>query len=48
MVIDERFNGGGQMADYIIEVLGRQLQGYWAPRYGAIERTPDAGISAPR
>jgi tricorn protease len=48
VVIDERFNGGGQMADYIIEVLGRRLQGYWQPRYGAIERTPQASILGPK
>ncbi|HEX4709620.1 S41 family peptidase [Phenylobacterium sp.] len=47
-VIDERFNGGGQMADYIIEVLGRRLQSYWSPRYGAIERTPSASILGPK
>lgn len=47
-VIDERFNGGGQMADYIIEVLGRHLQGYWSPRYGAIERTPTSSILGPK
>ncbi len=47
-VIDERFNGGGQMADYIIEVLSRHLQGYWQPRYGQIERTPSASILGPK
>ena len=48
VVIDERFNGGGQMADYIIEVLGRGLQSFWAPRYGAIARTPAASILGPK
>lgn len=48
VVIDERFNGGGQMADYIIEVLGRKLQSYWSPRYGGIERTPAAAILGPK
>ncbi len=47
-VIDERFNGGGQAADYIIQVLGRQLLSYWAPRYGAIYRTPSASIQGPK
>ncbi|MEQ7155447.1 S41 family peptidase [Brevundimonas aurifodinae] len=46
-VIDERFNGGGQMADYIIEVLGRDLQSWWSPRYGAIDRTPAHAILGP-
>ncbi|THD70280.1 S41 family peptidase, partial [Phenylobacterium sp.] len=48
VVVDERFNGGGQMADYVIEVLSRRLQGYWSPRYGAIERTPAASILGPK
>ena len=48
VVVDERFNGGGQMADYIVEVLGRRVEGYWSPRYGAIEHTPNAGIYGPK
>ncbi len=47
-IIDERFNSGGQAADYIIQVLGRQLLSYWAPRYGAIYRTPSASIQGPK
>ncbi|HYL78019.1 MAG TPA: PDZ domain-containing protein, partial [Bryobacteraceae bacterium] len=47
-VIDERFNGGGQVADYVIEVLNRPLQGWWSPRYGAIYRTPAAAIFGPK
>lgn len=47
-VIDERFNGGGQIADYIIEVMKRQVEAYWAPRYGAIEHTPNAAIYGPK
>ncbi len=47
-IVDERFNGGGQVADYIIEVLGRKIEAYWAPRYGAVERTPNAGIYGPK
>ena len=31
-VIDERNNGGGSAADYIVDVLGRQLQGYFNSR----------------
>lgn len=44
VVIDERFNGGGQAADYMIEVMSRKLEGYWSSRYGAIDRTPSASI----
>ncbi|HLJ47722.1 MAG TPA: PDZ domain-containing protein [Bryobacteraceae bacterium] len=47
-VIDERFNGGGQVADYMIDVMHRQLIGWWNPRYGAIYRTPAASILGPK
>jgi tricorn protease len=47
-IIDERFNGGGQVADYFIEVMNRRVESYWAPRYGAIERTPNAAIYGPK
>ena len=48
VVLDERFNHGGQAADYVIEVLRRPLMSYWAPRYGAIYRTPQGGIYGPK
>jgi tricorn protease len=47
-IIDERFNGGGQVADYFIEVLGRHVESYWAPRYGQVEHTPNAAIYGPK
>jgi len=47
-IIDERFNSGGQVADYFIEVLGRHIESYWSPRYGTIEHTPNAGIYGPK
>jgi tricorn protease len=47
-VMDERFNSGGQVADYIIEAMRRQLMGFWSPRYGAIYRTPAASILGPK
>jgi tricorn protease len=43
-VIDERFNSGGQVADYIIEAMQRKLEGYWSTRYGAVQKTPTASI----
>ena len=43
-VIDERFNAGGQVADYIIEAMKRPTMDYWSPRYGKIDRTPNASI----
>jgi tricorn protease len=47
-VIDERFNSGGQAADYIIHAMQRTLMSWWAPRYGAIYRTPEASILGPK
>ncbi len=47
-IIDERFNSGGQVADYIIEAMERQLLSYWSPRYGAIDRTPNEAIYGPK
>ena len=47
-IIDERFNAGGQVADYFVEVMGRHIESYWAPRYGKIEHTPNAGIYGPK
>ena len=29
-------------------MLGRHLQGWWSPRYGAIERTPASSILGPK
>lgn len=47
-IIDERFNSGGQVADYIIEAMQRKLLSYWSPRYGAIDRTPNEQIYGPK
>jgi len=47
-VIDERFNGGGQVADYIVEAMNRKIEAYWTPRYGTIEHTPNAAIYGPK
>ena len=47
-IIDERFNGGGQMADYMVEVMNRKIIAYWSPRYGNIETTPHGGIYGPK
>jgi tricorn protease len=47
-IVDERFNAGGQMADYIIEVMSRHIEAYWSPRYGRVEHTPNAAIYGPK
>ncbi len=43
-VIDERYNGGGSAADYIIELLSRDFDGYFNNPVG--DRTPFASPSA--
>ncbi|MCX8038730.1 MAG: PDZ domain-containing protein [Candidatus Sumerlaeia bacterium] len=48
MVVDERFNGGGKAADFIIETLGRSLVCYWAMREGRPWTTPNAFIAGPK
>ncbi len=48
LVLDERYNGGGQAADYIIDVLRRPLLSYWVPRYGATYQTPAGSIQGPK
>ena len=48
MIIDERFNGGGSVADYYIDVLQKKLISYWAMRYGADMKTPSASIQGPK
>ncbi len=48
IIVDERFNGGGQVADYYIEMLRRPLVSYWATRYGETLRTPNAAILGPK
>ena len=48
VIVDERFNGGGQIADYYIDILRRPLISYWAMRYGDDLRTPAASIQGPK
>jgi tricorn protease len=48
VIIDERFNGGGQVADYYIDILRRPLTSYWATRYGDDFKTPTASIQGPK
>lgn len=47
-VVDERFNQGGQVADYIVSELDRKLMGYFAQRDGEPSTSPIAGIYGPR
>ena len=47
-VIDERYNQGGQVADYIVNELDRKLMGYFATRDGRVTTSPTAGIFGPK
>jgi tricorn protease len=47
-VIDERFNGGGSAADYIIDYMRRPLMNYWSTREGEDFATPVASIYGPK
>jgi tricorn protease len=47
-VIDERFNRGGQAADYIIDYLRKPLMSYWAVRDGEDYRTPFGTMPGPK
>ena len=49
-IIDERYNGGGSAADYIIDVLGRDFDGYFNNVAGdrVPFTSPSAGIWGPK
>jgi tricorn protease len=47
-IIDERYNQGGMVADYIVNELDRKLMGYFAIRDGAESTSPIAGIYGPK
>jgi tricorn protease len=47
-VIDERYNHGGMVADYIVNELERKPMGYFATREGKVSTTPIAGIYGPK
>ena len=48
IIVDERHNGGGQVADYYIDILRRPFISYWAMRYGNDLKTPMASIQGPK
>jgi tricorn protease len=47
-IIDERYNHGGQVADYIVNELDRKLMGYFVQRDGQPATSPIAGIYGPK
>lgn len=48
IIVDERHNGGGQVADYYIDHLRKPFIAMWAMRYGADLKTPSASIQGPK
>lgn len=48
IILDERHNGGGAVADYYIDILRRPVVCHWTMRYGADLKTPTAGIHGPK
>jgi tricorn protease len=48
IIVDERHNGGGSVADYYIDILRRPRISRWAMRYGEDLDTPIAGIHGPK
>lgn len=48
VIIDERFNGGGLLADYYINLLQNPYQANWHMRYGKDLKSPTASIQGPK
>ena len=47
LVLDERYNGGGKVADYVIQTLAQKPMCYWMNREGWVGRTPFATFDGP-
>ena len=48
VVLDERYNGGGQAANYIIDVLNRRVMSYWMNREKWLSSSPFGVIEGPK
>ncbi|MCX7557017.1 PDZ domain-containing protein [Xanthomonadaceae bacterium JHOS43] len=48
IIVDERYNGGGQVADYYIDILRRPFVSRWVLRYGEPSVTPRGAIFGPK
>jgi len=48
VIVDDRFNSGGQSADYIINYLQRSLLNYWYTPNGAVSPEPGEAIFGPK
>jgi tricorn protease len=47
LIIDERFNSGGQIPDRFVELIGRKVENYWAVRYGQDWQSPPNAHNGP-
>jgi tricorn protease len=48
LVLDERYNGGGKVADYVIDLLAKRVRCWWMTRTGWAGRTPFGTIQGPK
>ena len=48
VIVDERFNAGGQLPDYYIDILKRRLFSRWARRYGTDVESSGGSIPGPK
>lgn len=48
IIVDERFNGGGLISDYYIDILRRPFLCKWNYRHGIDTKTPSAAIGGPK
>ncbi len=48
LIIDERWNSGGQIPDRFIELLGRKVTNYWGVRDGRDWQTPQIAHTGPK
>ncbi|MCA8962738.1 MAG: PDZ domain-containing protein, partial [Planctomycetes bacterium] len=48
VILDERFNRGGKVADYVVHVLSRRVMSYWLNREQWAGRSPFATIPGPK
>jgi tricorn protease len=48
LIIDERWNSGGQIPDRFVELIGRQVTNYWGVRDGLDWQTPRIAHRGPK
>ncbi len=48
VVVDERFNGGGLLADHVIDYLKQPIRNYATTRQGADQQFPTSAIPGPK